>query len=162
MAESLQERLPSVLAVAVLALVCLAPGDVPLDAQKRMLLPVASVDSGHVALGLALRRLSASGTFMQSPAHPDDEHNALFAMFTLGMGLRSIDLQTNRGEGGQNEIGPELFRDIGVLRTSELESAHRIDGAEQYFTRAIDYRYSFDPEEVMNKWGREPIIGDYL
>ena len=54
---------------------------------------------------------------MQAPAHPDDETNALFALFAHGMGLRSIDLQNNRGEGGQNEIGPELFRDIGVLRT---------------------------------------------
>ncbi len=54
------------------------------------------------------------------------------------MGLRSIDVQTTRGEGGQNEIGPELFHDIGVLRTSELLSAHRLDGAEQYFARAID------------------------
>ena len=61
------------------------------------------------------------------------------------MGLRVIDVQNNRGDGGQNEIGPELFRDIAVLRTSELLSAHRIDGAEQYFTRAIDYGYSFDP-----------------
>ena len=99
---------------------------------------------------------------MQAPAHPDDETNALFALFTHGMGLRSIDVQNNRGEGGQNEIGPELFRDIGVLRTAELVAAHRIDGAEQYFTRAIDYGYSFDPEEVINKWGRDAIIGDYV
>src|SRR5262245_44133529 len=99
---------------------------------------------------------------MQAPAHPDDETNALFALFTHGMGLRSVDVQNNRGEGGQNEIGPELFRDIGVLRTAELLSAHRIDGAEQYFTRAIDYGYSFDPEEVINKWGRDEIVGDYV
>src|SRR5437773_3491890 len=131
-------------------------------AQNRMTYSVASADSGHVALGLAIRRLNVSGTFMQSPAHPDDETNALFAMFTLGQGLRSADVQTNRGEGGQNEIGPELFRDIGVLRTSELLAAHRIDGAEQYFTRAIDYGYSFDPEEVINKWGRDAIVGDYV
>ena len=78
------------------------------------------------------------------------------------MGLRSIDLQNNRGDGGQNEIGPELFRDIAVLRTAELLSAHRIDGAEQYFTRAIDYGYSFDPQEVIQKWGREDIVGDYV
>jgi hypothetical protein len=78
------------------------------------------------------------------------------------MGLRSIDLQINRGEGGQNEIGPELFRDIGVLRSSELLSAHRIDGAEQYFTRAIDYGYSFDPEEVIKKWGGDQIVGDLV
>src|SRR2546423_350936 len=131
-------------------------------AQNRMTYSVASADNGHLALGLAIRKLNVSGTFMQAPAHPDDETNALFALFGLGMGLRTIDVQNNRGEGGQNEIGPELFRDIGVLRTSELVAAHRIDGAEQYFTRAIDYGYSFDPEEVINKWGREAIIGDYV
>jgi hypothetical protein len=131
-------------------------------AQNRMAYSVVSPDSGHVALGLAIRKLNVAGTFMQAPAHPDDETNALFALFTHGMGLRSIDVQNNRGEGGQNEIGPELFRDIGVLRTSELLSAHRIDGAEQYFTRAIDYGYSFDPEEVIKKWGRPDIVGDYV
>jgi hypothetical protein len=83
-------------------------------------------------------------------------------MFTRGMGLRSIDVQCNRGEGGQNEIGPELFHDIGVLRTSELLAAHRVDGAEQYFTRAIDYGYSFDPREVIDKWGRKEIVGDFV
>jgi hypothetical protein len=131
-------------------------------AQNRMTFSVVSADNGHIALGLAIRKLNVSGTFMQAPAHPDDETNALFALFTHGMGLRSVDVQNNRGEGGQNEIGPELFRDIGVLRTAELLAAHRIDGAEQYFTRAIDYGYSFDPEEVINKWGRDAIIGDYV
>src|SRR5215472_5002854 len=130
--------------------------------QNRMSYSVVSSESGHVALGLAIRKLNVSGTFMQSAAHPDDEHNALFALYTHGMGLRSISLQTNRGEGGQNEIGPELFRDIGVLRTGELLSAHRIDGAEQAFTRAIDYGYSFSPQEVIDKWGREETIGDFV
>src|SRR4051812_47679932 len=131
-------------------------------AQNRMTYSVVTADNGHIALGLAIRKLNVSGTFMQAPAHPDDETNALFALFTHGMGLRSVDVQNNRGEGGQNEIGPELFRDIGVLRTAELLSAHRIDGAEQYFTRAIDYGYSFDPEEAINKWGRDAIISDYV
>src|SRR5262250_3772229 len=133
-----------------------------LPAQNRMTYSVVSADSGHVALGLAIRRLNVSGTLMQAPAHPDDETNALFALAGYGMGLRSVDVQNNRGEGGQNEIGPELFRDIGVLRTGELLSAHRIDGAEQYFTRAIDYGYSFSPQEVIDKWGRDEIIGDYV
>jgi LmbE family N-acetylglucosaminyl deacetylase len=131
-------------------------------AQNRMSFSLVSADSGHVALGLALRKLNVSATFMQAPAHPDDENNALLAFFAHGMGLRSIDLQNNRGDGGQNEIGPELFRDLAVLRTSELLSAHRIDGAEQYFTRAIDYGYSFDPQEVISKWGRTDIVGDYV
>src|SRR5258708_332267 len=131
-------------------------------AQNRMNYSLVAQDSGHIALGLALRKLNVSGTFMQVAAHPDDEHNALYALFTHGMGLRSIDVQATRGEGGQNEIGPELFRDIGVLRTSELLAAHRLDGAEQYFTRAIDYGYSFDPEEVIKKWGRTEIVGDFV
>src|ERR1700728_2142747 len=131
-------------------------------AQNRLNYPLAAQDSGHIALGLALRKLNVSGTFLQTAAHPDDETNALYAMFTHGMGLRSIDVQTNRGEGGQNEIGPELFGDIGVLRTSELLAAHRLDGAEQRFTRAIDYGYSFDPQEVIDKWGRKEIVGDFV
>ena len=131
-------------------------------AQNRMSFSRVAPDGGHIGLGLALRKLSVSGTFMQCPAHPDDETNALFAMFGLGRGLRAIDLQNNRGEGGQNEIGPELFGDMGVLRTSELLAAHRLDDAEQYFTRAIDYGYSFDPEEVIGKWGRKEIVGDYV
>ncbi len=134
----------------------------PVLAQNRMTYSIVGENTGHVALGLAIRKLGVYGTFMQAPAHPDDETNALFALFTHGMGLRSIDLQNNRGDGGQNEIGPELFRDIAVLRTAELLSAHRIDGAEQYFTRAIDYGYSFDPQEVIQKWGREDIVGDYV
>src|SRR5499433_3325199 len=144
-----------------LCAICI-PALLTAPAQNRMTYSIVGQNSGHVTLGLAIRKLGVSGTFMQAPAHPDDETNALFAMFTHGMGLRSIDVQNNRGEGGQNEIGPELFRDIGVLRTSELLAAHRIDGAEQYFTRAIDYGYSFDPQEVIQKWGRDAIIGDYV
>ena len=131
-------------------------------AQNRMSYTIVGQNSGHVALGLAVRKLEVYGAFLQAPAHPDDENNALLAKFVHGMGLRTIDLQNNRGDGGQNEIGPELFRDMAVLRTAELLSAHRIDGAEQYFTRAIDYGYSFDPQEVIQKWGREDIVGDYV
>jgi hypothetical protein len=133
-----------------------------LEAQNRKNFSIVNEDNGHIALGLAVRKLNVAGTFMQCPAHPDDETNGLFTTFGYGMGLRVIDLQDNRGDGGQNEIGPELFRDIGVLRTAELLAAHQIDGAEQYFTRAIDYGYSFSPEEVIAKWGREEIVGDYV
>ena len=144
------------------SLIAVAGACVQMVAQNRMDFSIVSADNGHVALGLALRKLDVSGTFLQTAAHPDDEHNALYAMFTHGMGLRSIDVQTTRGEGGQNEIGPELFHDIGVLRTSELLAAHRLDGAEQYFTRAIDFGYSFSPQEVIDKWGREQTVGDFV
>ena len=152
--------LPFVLAIAA-AFAGWPGGGAAVRAQPR---PVSliSQDNGHAALGLALRRLDVAGTLMQTVAHPDDEHNQLFAMLTRGQGLRAVDVQTTRGEGGQNEIGPELFRDLGVLRTSELLAAHRLDGAEQWFTRAIDYGYSFDPEEVYRTWGREAVVGDFV
>src|SRR5947208_16901592 len=133
------------LAAGVAGGVYLAAGSLDIHAQNRMTYSVVSAESGHVALGLAIRKLNVSGTFMQSAAHPDDEHNALFALYTHGLGLRSIDLQTNRGEGGQNEIGPELFRDVGVLRSCELRAAHRIAGAEQYFTPATDSGHAPTP-----------------
>jgi hypothetical protein len=147
--------------VGILAVVAFAPGDTRVHAQTRVI-SLVNHDAGHVALGLAIRRLSVVGTFLQTAAHPDDEHNPLYAMLTRGLGLRSIDVQTTRGAGGQNEIGPELFQDLAVLRTSELMATHRLDGAEQWFTRAIDYGYSFDPEEVIQKWGRREVIGDFV
>jgi len=153
---------PATVGILCIAILVALPDHVRVQAQSGADSPFVPKDSGHVALGLALRKLNVSGTFMQAPAHPDDENNALLAMFAHGMGLRTIDVQNNRGGGGQNEIGPELFRDLAVLRTSELLSAHRIDGAEQYFTRAIDYGYSFDPQEVIDKWGRADIVGDYV
>src|SRR5258705_373798 len=143
----------------LIAIAVLGAGAMLLMAQNRMNYSLVSQESGHVALGLAVRKLTVSGTFLQAPAHPDDETNALFALFGHGMGLRAIDLQNNRGDGGQNEIGPELFADMAVLRTRELLAAHRLDGAEQYFTRAIDYGYSFDPGEGIGKWGRRRAGG---
>jgi hypothetical protein len=157
-----RSRCAAVGAGTLLALVLATTAGLTLDAQSRKNFSIVNEDAGHVALGLAIRKLNVAGTFMEAPAHPDDESNALFAVFGYGMGLRVIDVQNNRGDGGQNEIGPELFRDMGVLRTAELLSAHRIDGAEQFFTRAIDYGYSFSPEEVIQKWGRDEIIGDYV
>ena len=71
-------------------------------------------------------------------------------------------MTATRGEGGQNEIGPELFEALAVLRTEELLAVHRFDGAEQYFTRAVDFGYSFSVDETLEKWGEQEILGDYV
>ena len=121
-----------------------------------------SDDKGYVGLGLLLRRLNTVGVFMQATAHPDDENNGLLVMLGRGQGLRTILATATRGDGGQNEIGPELFDALGVLRTEELASVHRVDGAEQYFTRAVDFGYSFSVQETFDRWGRQEILGDYV
>ena len=145
------------LAVAVVGMLLV---ELPGGAQFRVT-PV-SVESGHVGLGLLLRRLGTVGVFMMATAHPDDENNALLARYGHGFGYRTVLATATRGDGGQNEIGPELSDALGVLRTEELEAVHRFDGAEQYFTRAIDFGFSFSLEETFDKWGREEIVGDYV
>ncbi len=119
-------------------------------------------EQGHVALGLALRHLVNAGIFMMATAHPDDENNGLLVMLNRGQGVRTALATATRGNGGQNEIGPEIFEALGVLRTQELAALHRFDGAEQYFTRAVDFGYSFSIEETFEKWGRDEIVGDYV
>jgi len=119
-------------------------------------------EQGHVALGLALRRLSNTGIFMHATAHPDDEDNGLLVMLSRGQGVRTALATATRGNGGQNEIGPEIFEALGVLRTEELAALHRFDGAEQYFTRAVDFGFSFSTEETFQEWGRDEITADYV
>ena len=148
---------PSSLALTI-ALV-LAIGSVP--SAQHQLQPVAAL-RGAPALELALRKLDTVGTFMMTTAHPDDENNAMLAYYGHGKGMRATLVTATRGEGGQNEIGPELFEALAVLRTEELLAAHRYDGAEQYFTRAVDFGFSFSVEETLEKWGKQEILGDYV
>src|SRR5438270_13220698 len=124
---------------------------VPLDDEK-----------GHVALGLALRHLGNTGILLHTTAHPDDENNGLLVMLNRGQGFRTALATATRGNGGQNEIGPELFEPLGVLRTEELAALHRFDGVEQYFTRAVDFGHSFSIDETSEKWGRGQITADFV
>ena len=118
--------------------------------------------NGRTALGLVLRQINNTGTFMMATAHPDDENNAVLALLSKGEGIRTTLVTATRGDGGQNEIGLELFDALAALRTEELLAAHRLDGAEQYFTRAVDFGYSFSRDETFEKWGREEILGDFV
>jgi hypothetical protein len=116
----------------------------PAVAQLRPL----SQDEGGNGLGLALRRLPVSASVLYVTAHPDDENNGVLVKLRRGLGVRTALLTLTRGEGGQNEIGPELNEAIGILRTEELAAVHRYDGAEQYFSRAYEFGYSFSVEET--------------
>jgi LmbE family N-acetylglucosaminyl deacetylase len=144
------------LALALLLTFFIAPG----EAQLRVAPIGERPDS--VTLELLLRKLASTGTFMQTDAHPDDEDNGLLAMLGHGRGIRTTLVTLTRGDGGQNEIGPETGQALGVLRTEELLAVHRFDGAEQYFTRAIDFGYSFSVEESIEKWGHDEIVGDLV
>jgi len=144
----------------VLAVILLA-GVLSLDATRAQMPPISEM-KGEVGLGLLLRQLKTTAVLMQAVAHPDDENNAMLAATGWGQGVRTVVVSATRGDGGQNEIGPELFDALASLRTEELLSAHQLDSAEQYFTRAVDFGYSFSTDETFEKWGRQEILGDYV
>lgn len=111
---------------------------------------------------LALEKLNVLGSVLYIAAHPDDENTGLLAYLSKGKKYRTAYLSLTRGDGGQNLIGSEKGSEIGIIRTQELLQARSIDGAEQYFTRAIDFGFSKSPEESLDIWGKENILADIV
>jgi len=133
---------------AVLALFATAR----LDAQPA---PAADIQE-------SLLKLNELGTVLTVAAHPDDERSDLIAYFSLGRHMRAAYLSITRGEGGQNVLGPEQGAALGLIRTQELLDARRIDGGEQFFTRAIDFGFSKTAAEAMAKWGHDAVLSDVV
>ena len=117
---------------------------------------------GVVALDHELRMLGHYRRVLVIGAHPDDEDTELLTVLARGMGAEAAYLSLNRGEGGQNLIGPELGEALGLIRTEELLAARRLDGARQYFTRAYDFGYSKSMEETWEHWPRDSILKDVV
>src|SRR5438270_752750 len=111
---------------------------------------------------LALRRLGVTGSVLYVGAHPDDENTALLAYLARERGVRTAYLSLTRGDGGQNLLGTEKGELLGLVRTQELLAARRIDGAEQFFTRAIDFGFSKSPEEALRIWGHDEVLSDVV
>src|SRR2546422_2372520 len=85
------------------------------------------------------------------PAHPDDESGAVLAYLARGLHADVALLSLTRGEGGQNDLGPEQAPQLGLIRTQELLAATRGYGVRLYFTRAKDFGYSKTPEETRSE-----------
>lgn len=118
--------------------------------------------SGEVEIRQALEKLNTLGSVMMIAAHPDDENTALLAYLARGRHVRTAYLALTRGEGGQNLIGSEQGDEMGIIRTQELIAARKIDGAEQYFTRAIDFGFSKIADETLTQWPREQVLADVV
>ena len=128
----------------------------PLAAQQNVPFP------GAIELEQSLHKLNQLGTVLMIAAHPDDEQTAVLAYFARGRYMRTAYLSLTRGEGGQNLIGAEQGPLLGIIRTQELLAARKIDGAEQFFTRAIDFGFTKTASETMEKWGHERILSDVV
>ena len=109
-----------------------------------------------------LREFRTFGTVLMVAAHPDDENRPLLAFLSKSRDFRTGYLSINRGDGGQNEIGPEFGSTLGVIRTQELLAGRRIDGARQFFTRAVDFGYSKSMDETLRIWDHQAVLGDVV
>lgn len=119
-----------------------------------------SLNSSEIEIGL--NKLNVLGSVLYVAAHPDDENTRLLAYLANEKHYRTGYLSITRGDGGQNLIGNEQGELLGLIRTQELLAARKIDGAEQFFTRAIDFGYSKSPEETFSIWGKEAILADVV
>ena len=109
-----------------------------------------------------LRNFRELGGVLYIAAHPDDENTQLLTYFARGRGCRTAYLSLTRGDGGQNLLGPQLGEQLGVARTQELLAARRLDGGQQFFTRAIDFGFSKDYRETLAIWNREQVLADMV
>ena len=109
-----------------------------------------------------IRGLGVTGSVLYVAAHPDDENTRLLSWLANEARCRTAYLSLTRGDGGQNLLGEHTGYDLGLVRTQELLAARRVDGAEQFFTRANDFGYSKSPEETYTHWDKEQILKDVV
>ncbi len=119
-------------------------------------------ERGAAALDQLVRGLPVTARVLMIGAHPDDEDTQLLAWLARGHQVHAAYLSLTRGDGGQNLIGNELGEGLGAIRTEELLAARRVDGAQQYFTRAYDFGFSKNAEETFTHWDREELAGDVV
>ena len=109
-----------------------------------------------------IQKLNFLGSVLYIAAHPDDENTRFISYFSNEVKARTAYLSMTRGDGGQNLIGPQLRELLGVIRTQELIEARKIDGGEQFFTRANDFGYSKNPAETLEIWDKEKVLSDIV
>ncbi|HTB63700.1 MAG TPA: PIG-L family deacetylase [Opitutales bacterium] len=147
---SLRFRLAALVASGLAALSLFAQAPTPVQTQ----------DLTGVAILQDLRSFRELGSVLYIAAHPDDENNQLLAYFARGRYYRTAYLSLNRGDGGQNEIGPEFGEELGVIRTQESLAARRVDGARQFFSRAFDFGFSKSFAETLRIWDHQQVLAD--
>ncbi|MGH9767713.1 MAG: PIG-L family deacetylase [Blastocatellia bacterium] len=121
-----------------------------------------SENKGAAGVWRALLRLRSTATVLHTTAHPDDEDGALLAWLSRKAGVRTGLLTLNRGEGGANLVGPEMYDALGILRTEELLAAGRYYGVDQMFTRVTDFGFSKRLDETLEHWGKDVALGDVV
>lgn len=117
-----------------------------------------SGNSNHILS--QLQQLNTIGSAMYIAAHPDDENTRLISYLVHEKHIPTTYLSLTRGDGGQNIIGNEQGKALGLIRTLEMNEARKLDGAAQLYTSAIDFGFSKNPEEVFTFWNKQKLINE--
>lgn len=117
---------------------------------------------GSSEIKLKLKKLNFLGSVLYVAAHPDDENTRAITYLANDRLAAAAYLSMTRGDGGQNLIGPEMGEQLGLIRTQELLAARRIDGGQQFFTRAIDFGFSKNYQETLEIWNKEAVLSDVV
>src|SRR5207249_55813 len=105
----------------------------------------------------AIEKARVTTRILYVPGHPDDESSSVLPYLARGLHANVALLSLTRGEGGQNDLGPEQAPQLGLIRTQELLAATRGYGVKLFFTRAKDFGYSKTPEETEKVWGDQVL-----
>lgn len=95
-------------------------------------------------------------------AHPDDENTGMLSWLINEQNVETGYLSLTRGDGGQNLLGNEQGAALGLIRTHELMEARKLDGAQQFFTRAIDFGFSKNTNDTFKQWDADSITADVV
>jgi len=118
--------------------------------------------SSSSAILLKMKKLNVLGSALYVAAHPDDENTRLIGYLSNEALVNTAYLALTRGDGGQNLVGPELREGLGLIRTQELLAARRVDGSQQFFTRANDFGYSKTAKETLQIWDKDQVLQDVV
>lgn len=125
-------------------------------------LPAFAQQRTSAQLGEDLQKLRVLGSVLHVAAHPDDESTHMLTWFAQQQHWETNYFACTRGDGGQNLIGDEQGVPLGLIRTQELLAARRIDGANQYFSRAFDFGFSKSTDEALAFWDKQLILSDLV
>ncbi len=119
---------------------------------------LAEAPLGDVAKHQDLLDAGTDLRLMCVAAHPDDEDGATLSMYRKKYGYKTFAVLATRGEGGQNEIGSDLYEHLAVLRTGEMSRASAITGAELHFLNLPEFGFSKSKQETFDIWGYDVAL----
>lgn len=124
--------------------------------------PLRGQERGAVRLHALVHGLTVSPRVLIIGARPGDADADLIAWLAKGRHVETAYLSLTRGESSPNAVGVETGLALSAVHTEEVLGARRIDGGEQFFTRAFDFGNARSAADAFRKWDRDTLLADLV